>query len=395
MTLDCVVEFVLFVREDGFTALRAAAPDGALLTAVGTELAGARPGEGLRLTGRWTEHRRHGARFAVESCQRQPPAGVPAIRRYLGSGLVRGVGPLLAQAITDRFGERTLDVIDRDPARLAEVYGIGERRTRRITESWQAQKIIKELMVVLRSVGVSPLLAEPIHRVYGEDCLKAVAHDPYKMVGEVDGIGFPAADRIALSNGGALDSPARMEAAVWEICSVRARRAGHCYLPAEEAISGAVALVEQERALLSEAAGRLTVGRGAPLTAEEHPVTGQPLLAPRALRRAENRLARALAELAAAESDLPAAAYRLRGVRRGAACRAARGRAHGPDAPGLRAHRRTGLRQVPHRARDRRTGARRRRQRHAGRAHRQSRPAPGRTDRRAHDDRAPPGHPRL
>lgn len=310
MTLDCVVEFVLFVREDGFTALRAAAPDGALLTAVGTELAGARPGEGLRLTGRWAEHRRHGTRFAVESCRRQPPAGVPAIRRYLGSGLVRGVGPLLAQAITDRFGERTLDVIDRDPARLAEVYGIGERRTRRITESWQAQKIIKELMVVLRSVGVSPLLAEPIHRVYGEDCLKAVAHDPYKMVGEVDGIGFPAADRIALSNGGALDSPARMEAAIWEICSVRARRAGHCYLPAEEAISGAVALVEQERALLSEAAGRLTVGRGAPLTAEEHPVTGQPLLAPRALRRAENRLARALAELAVAESDLPEAVRR-------------------------------------------------------------------------------------
>lgn len=310
VTLDCVVEFVLFVREDGFTALRAAASDGALLTAVGNELAGARPGEGLRLTGRWTEHRRHGTRFAVESCRRQPPAGVPAIRRYLGSGLVRGVGPLLAQAITDRFGEQTLEVIDRQPKRLAEVYGIGERRTRRITESWQAQKTIKELMAVLRAVGVSPLLAEPIHRVYGEDCLKTVASDPYKMVGEVDGIGFPAADRIALAGGGALDSPARMEAAVWEVCSVRARRAGHCYLPDEEAISEAVALVEQERALLREAAARLTVGRGAPLTAEEHPLSGQPLLAPRALRRAENRLARALAELATAESDLPEAVRR-------------------------------------------------------------------------------------
>ncbi len=312
-SLDCVVEFVLFVREDGFTALRAApvpgshtedAPDGGL-TAVGTELAGARPGEGLRLSGRWTEHRRHGRQFAVEACERHPPAGVPAIRRYLGSGLVRGVGPLLAQAITDRFGEDTLEVIDRAPTRLAEVYGIGERRTRRITESWQAQKAIKELMRQLRAYGVSPLLAEPIHRAFGEEALKTVAEDPYRMVGEVDGIGFTAADRIALANGGALDAPARMEAAIWEVCAVRARQAGHCHLPADQAVKEAVALVEQEPRLLRDAAARLTIGRGAPLVAEQHPVTGEPLLAPRSLRRAENRLARALAILAEAESDLP------------------------------------------------------------------------------------------
>ncbi|MGH6656673.1 MAG: SF1B family DNA helicase RecD2 [Actinocrinis sp.] len=311
-SLDCVVEFVLFVREDGFTALRAAAPgrpdggeSGGALTAVGTELAGARPGEGLRLSGRWSEHRRHGRQFAVESCERQAPAGVPAIRRYLGSGLVRGVGPLLAQAITERFGEDTLQVIDRAPTRLAEVYGIGERRTRRITESWQAQKAIKELMQQLRRYGVSPLLADPIHRAFGQDALKTVAEDPYRMVGEVDGIGFSAADRIALANGGALDAPARMEAAVWEVTAVRARQAGHCHLPADQAVKEALALVEQEPRLLREAAARLTVGRGAPLSAEEHPATGEPLLAPRALRRAENRLARALAVLADAESDLP------------------------------------------------------------------------------------------
>jgi exodeoxyribonuclease V alpha subunit len=309
-TLDCVVEFVLFVREDGYTALRAGLPDGTALTAVGAELAGARPGEGLRMTGRWGEHRRHGAQFGVETCERRPPTGVPAIRRYLGSGLVRGVGPLLAQAITDRFGEETLQVIDRAPARLAEVYGIGERRTRRITESWQAQKAVKELMGMLRGFGVSPLLAEPIHRAFGDEALKTVTGDPYKMVGEVDGIGFAAADRIALSCGGALDNPARLEAAVWEVCSVRARRAGHCHLPYGEAVKEAVALVEQDPQLLRDAADRLTVGRGAPLSAEEHPVTGAPLLAPRALRRAENKLARALAALSKAESDLPEAVRR-------------------------------------------------------------------------------------
>ncbi|MBS2966775.1 ATP-dependent RecD-like DNA helicase [Actinocrinis puniceicyclus] len=304
-TLECAVEFVLFVREDGYTALRAATPDGAALTAVGAQLAGARPGEGLRLTGRWGEHRRHGAQFAVEECERRPPAGVPAIRRYLGSGLVRGVGPLLAQAITERFGEDTLEIIDRVPGRLSEVYGIGERRTRRITESWQAQKTIKELMSLLRGYGLSPLLAEPIHRVFGHESLKTVAREPYSMVGEVDGLAFAAADRIALQAGGALDDPARLEAAVWEVCAVRARRAGHCHLPAEQAVLEAAALTEQDPALLREAAERLTVGRGAPLSAEQHPATGEPLLAPRALRRAENKLARALALLAAAPSDLP------------------------------------------------------------------------------------------
>src|SRR5579859_1508154 len=154
-TLDCVVEFVLFVREDGYTAVRAAPlpAGGGPITAVGHELAGARPGETLRLTGAWTTHRVHGPRFEAATCERRPPRGVRAIRMYLGSGLVRGIGPLLAQAITDRFGEDTLTVIEHEPARLAEVYGIGERRTRRITESWRTQQTIKELMGVLRGYG--------------------------------------------------------------------------------------------------------------------------------------------------------------------------------------------------------------------------------------------------
>lgn len=311
-TLDCVVEFVLFVREDGYTAVRAAPlpAGGAPVTAVGHELAGARPGETLRLSGGWAEHRRHGARFEAASCERLPPQGVRAIRLYLGSGLVRGVGPLLAQAITDRFGEDTLQVIEHHPGRLAEVYGIGQRRTRRITESWQTQKSIKQLMGVLRGYGVSPLFAEAIHRVFGDEALGTVTQDPYRMVGEVDGVGFAVADRIALECGMALDSPARMEAAVWEVCSVRARRAGHCHLPLEQAVAEAVELVGQDAALLRDAVARLTVGRGAPLTAEPHPVTGREVLSPRSLRRAEHRLARALAALAAAESDLPEAVRR-------------------------------------------------------------------------------------
>jgi exodeoxyribonuclease V alpha subunit len=140
--VDCVVEYVLFIRDDGYTVVRAEVISGGSggepgsLIAVGDRLAGVRPGETLRLVGDWEQHRRHGARFAVRSCERLAPASVRAIRLFLASGLVRGIGPLLAQAITDRFGAATLDVIDHEPGRLAEVYGIGERRSRWITESW-------------------------------------------------------------------------------------------------------------------------------------------------------------------------------------------------------------------------------------------------------------------
>ena len=310
-SLDCVVEYVLFVRDDGYTVLRAEGVGGSgPLTAVGRELAGALPGETLRLTGHWAEHRRHGPRFEAAACERLQPSGLRAIRLYLGSGLVRGVGPLLAQAITDRFGEATLDVIDREPGRLAEVYGVGERRTRWIVESWQARKHVRDLMVTLRGFGVSPLLAEPIHRAFGDGALRTLREDPYRLVGEVDGIGFHTADRIAMGCGVPARSPARMEAAVWEVCAVRTRRAGHCHLAVGEAVRQAAELVGQEPELLRAAAARLTEGRGAQLAVDAHPVTGADVLTPRSLRRAERGLARALAVLATAQSDLPEAVRR-------------------------------------------------------------------------------------
>jgi exodeoxyribonuclease V alpha subunit len=334
-TLECTIEFVLFVRDDGTTVVRAqtadaagagtqraaiprglaqrdaAQPaDGSTLTASGLALAGARPGETLALTGTWTEHPRYGPRFAVTAAERLRPSSVRAIQRYLGSGLVRGIGPQLAAAITEQFGEQTLDVIDRSPDRLAEVFGIGRQRTRLITDSWLTHKAIRDLMVALRGFGVSPLLAERLHRAFGENALATLTSSPYRLVGEIDGIGFLTADRIALAGGIPLGSPQRMEAAVWEVCAQRARQAGHCYLPVAEAVRQAAELVGQDPALVRAAVERLAVGRGAQLVLLDHPVTGAPLAAPRALHRAETRVARLLAALAAAESDLPKAVLR-------------------------------------------------------------------------------------
>ncbi|HEV2635774.1 MAG TPA: AAA family ATPase [Actinocrinis sp.] len=331
-TIECTIEFVLYVRDDGTTVVRAQTdartnvPAAARelsgerngsgesadssFAAAGLALAGARPGETLALGGTWIQHPRYGLRFAVQTADRLRPASVRAIQRYLGSGLVRGIGPQLAAAITEQFGEQTLEVIDHSPERLAEVFGIGRRRTRMITESWLTHKAIRDLMVALRGFGVSPLLAERLYRAFGENALSTLTSSPYRLVGEIDGIGFLTADRIALAGGIPLGSPQRMEAAVWEVAAQRARQAGHCHLSVVEVVRQSAELVGQDPALVRAAVDRLAAGRGAQLILLDHPVTGTPLAAPRSLYRAETRVARMLAALSAAESDLPKAVLR-------------------------------------------------------------------------------------
>lgn len=313
--VECVVEYIHFIRDDGFTVLRAlpargTEPGAAGFAAAGVELAGVRPGETLRLTGHWEETRRHGPRLAVAACERLRPESVRAIRRYLASGLVRGIGPLLAQALTDRFGAQTLEVIEREPERLAEVYGIGKRRSRWIVDSWHAQAEIRELMKALRGYGISPLLAERLHRDYGGCALETLTRYPYRLVGEVDGIGFATADRIALAEGQPPTGEERLEAAVWEVAAGEGPRSGHCHLPADQIVGEAAQLAEQPPELLRAALERLGTGKSSPIVLERHPGTGVEIAAVRAANRAERRLAHDLAALAAAPSDLP------RGVRR-------------------------------------------------------------------------------
>ena len=318
--LECVVEYIHFIRDDGFTVLSAVPTRGAShsadeprtagFAAAGVELAGVRPGESLRLTGHWEETRRHGPRLAVGTCTRLRPDSVRAIRRYLASGLVRGIGPLLAQALTDRFGEQTLEVIEREPERLAEVYGIGRRRSRWIVDSWHAQAEIRELMAALRGYGISPLLAERLHRDYGSSALETLTRYPYRLVGEVDGVSFAAADRIAIAEGQPLNGEERLEAAVWEVCAGEGPRSGHCHLPAGQIVGEAAQLAEQPAELLRAALDRLGSGKASPIILEPHPRTGVEIASVRAAHRAERKLAKDLAVLAATPSDLP------RGVRR-------------------------------------------------------------------------------
>jgi exodeoxyribonuclease V alpha subunit len=240
--VEGVVDHLLHVSYDQRTVLRLTAVAGEQegITAVGTVLFGVRPGEGLRLHGAWVRHPRHGRQFRAEQCERITPADERAIRVYLGSSMIRGIGPVLASAIVDLFGDQTLRIIDSEPQRLLEVYGIGQVRLARITAAWQEQKAIAEIMVFLQGLQISPALAVKIYSAYagtGDDVLRIVRRTPYRLCRDVQGIGFANADRIALAVGIPKHSDARLQAALLHELQ-EAGASGHCHLPVPVLIAG-------------------------------------------------------------------------------------------------------------------------------------------------------------
>ena len=170
------------------------------------------PGEYLRLSGHWTNHPKHGLQFQVEICEQTLPATVAGIRRYLGSGLIKGIGPRLAERIVARFGARTLDVIENHPELLQEVPDIGPKRIGLIAAAWEEQKQVKEIMLFLHGHGVSTNLAIKIYKQYGDEALEMVQTDPYRLARDIYGVGFKTADRIAQALGLPADHPSRIEA---------------------------------------------------------------------------------------------------------------------------------------------------------------------------------------
>ncbi|GGM10753.1 MULTISPECIES: SF1B family DNA helicase RecD2 [Micromonospora] len=242
--LDAVLERLTYVNEEtGFTVARVATERGSdLLTVVGA-LLGAQPGESLRLRGRWSSHPRHGRQFEVDSYTTVLPATVQGIQRYLGSGLVKGIGPVFAERIVGHFGLDTLRIVEEEPARLVEVPGLGPKRTAKITAAWQEQKAIKEVMLFLQGVGVSTSLAVRIYKQYGDTSVDVVTREPYRLAADVWGIGFKTADTIARSVGIPHDSPERVKAGLAYTLS-EATDDGHCYLPVPQLIADAVKILE-------------------------------------------------------------------------------------------------------------------------------------------------------
>ncbi|WP_159425594.1 ATP-dependent RecD-like DNA helicase [Streptomyces sp. fd1-xmd] len=232
--VEGVVDHLLHISYDETTVLRLTTADSEkTVTALGKALFGVRPGESLRLHGTWTQHPRHGRQFKVARCGRTMPADERAIRLYLASGMIRGIGPVLASAIVDTFRERTLDIIDSEPVRLLEVHNIGAVRLGRITAAWQEQKSIAEIMLFLQNLGITPRLAVKIHTAYADtdrDPILVVRRTPYQLCRDVHGVGFHHADKIALAVGVPKHSDERLRAALLHELD-KAGGEGHCHLP--------------------------------------------------------------------------------------------------------------------------------------------------------------------
>ncbi|MEW1639644.1 ATP-dependent RecD-like DNA helicase [Streptomyces sp. NPDC093801] len=256
--VEGVLERITYANEEsGYTVARVDTGRGAgdLLTVVGS-LLGAQPGESLRMEGRWGSHPQYGRQFSVENYTTVLPATIQGIRRYLGSGLIKGIGPRIADRIVEHFGTDTLDVIEAEPKRLIEVPGLGPKRTKLIGAAWEEQKAIKEVMVFLQGVGVSTSIAVRIYKKYGDASISVVRNQPYRLAADVWGIGFLTADRIAQSVGIPHDSPERVKAGLQYALSQSADQ-GHCFLPQERLISDGVKLLQVDTGLVIECLAEL------------------------------------------------------------------------------------------------------------------------------------------
>ena len=207
------------------------------------KLTGVQAGTTVAMVGRWVVHRTHGEQFEVESHRLVVPATTAGIERYLGSGLVPGIGPELAKRIVDKFGPQTLEVIEAQPERLVEVDGIGRVRAERIRAGLGEQRAVQEVMVFLQGHGVSAAYAVRIHKAYGSAAIGIVSANPYRLALDIWGIGFKTADAIARSLGVGKDSPARAEAGILHVLG-KLVEDGHTHAPEHAVLAAAEQTIE-------------------------------------------------------------------------------------------------------------------------------------------------------
>ena len=219
-------------EENGWTVLRMETDGGTDATVVGT-LPSAYPGEELHVFGEWTTHPNHGRQFKSEYAERSLPRTKDDIYKYLAGHAVKGIGPATAALIVDRFGDRTLDVLERQPERLTEIRGISPAKAEAVTRDFRRQAQLRRLMEFLCAYGLKPLLAVRLYRFYGEEAMDAVSEDPYIIASPHIGGSFAEADRLALEQGAAADDPRRVRAAaVFELRHNAGN--GHCFIPTDK-----------------------------------------------------------------------------------------------------------------------------------------------------------------
>ena len=261
-----VVEKIIFFNDDTQFCIAQMRPSGrgmpseysSPITIAGI-LAGLQCGETISVKGKWTRHPSYGARISVESFSTKLPSSVYGIVKFLGSGLIAGIGKKYAQAIVDRFGEDTLKIIDENSGRLLEVEGIGKKRARLIKKSWDEQRALRDVVMFLRTYGVGVSMCAKIVKRYGDEAIKIVRMAPYTLCREISGIGFKTADAIAVNSGVPNESKQRIQAGVLH-CIKEAEEKGDTCIPRAELEHVSAQLLDVDKEKCSQAVAELVEG---------------------------------------------------------------------------------------------------------------------------------------
>ena len=301
-SLSGLIERVTFFNEEnGWAVLKVKAKGHRDHVTVLGSLPSVSAGEWVTAQGRWVQDREFGLQFRAEMLNSTAPTTKEGIEKYLGSGMVKGIGPVYAKKLVAKFGEQIFEVIETASARLEELDGIGPKRRKRIKDAWAEQKVIRQIMVFLHSNGVSTSRAVRIYKTYGENAIEKVQANPYALAKDIHGIGFKTADQIAQKIGIPVDSLIRACAGLSHVL-IEATGEGHCALPLELLKDEAGKLLLVDDKIVSEALERTLAGKD--LVKET--INGQELIFLPHLKRAEEIIAGRIKNLAASPSLFPA-----------------------------------------------------------------------------------------
>lgn len=225
--------------DNGFTVAKLR-PEGAnakgLVTVVGQTLS-LSAGESVVMDGEWSSHAQYGRQFKIANYHTEYPTTLDGVRKYLGSGMIKGIGPVMAKRIVDHFGEKALDVIQREPGKLKEVEGLGPKRARMITRAWKEQQEVHAVMLFLQSHDVGTGYAVKIWKQYGEDAVKLIQENPYRLANDIWGVGFLTADRIAQNVGVGRESGSRVQAGIQHVLTSASNDEGHVYVAQDDLLT--------------------------------------------------------------------------------------------------------------------------------------------------------------
>jgi exodeoxyribonuclease V alpha subunit len=301
-SLSGLIERVTYFNEEnGYAVLKVKAKGHRDNVTVVGSLPSVSAGEWVTAEGHWVQDREFGLQFRAEMLNSTAPTTKEGIEKYLGSGMVKGIGPVYAKKLVEKFSEKIFEIIENESARLEDVEGIGPKRRKRIKDAWAEQKVIRQIMVFLHSNGVSTSRAVRIFKTYGQDAIEKVRANPYSLAKDIHGIGFKTADQIAQKIGIPVDSLIRACAGLSHVL-MEATGEGHCALPVELLRDEAGKLLLVEEKIVNEALERTLAGKD--LVKET--ISGQELIFLPHLKRAEEIIAGRIRSLASMPPAFPA-----------------------------------------------------------------------------------------